>query len=790
MLKKEKKMGRPPQIPSRKPQAIKKVSPQDQEIVSLFQKGFKFHQQGQLTQAKAIYEQVLTKQARHFDAIHLLGVIANQTKNPALAAELIEKAIGINTNNAPAYSNRGNALLELKRLDEALVSYDKAIALKPDYAEAFYNRGKVLLELKRHDEALASYDTAIALKPDYAEAFYNRGKALLELKRPDEALSSYDKAISLKPDYAEAFNNRGIALQELKRPDEALGSYDKAIALKTDYAEAFNNRGLALLELKRLDEALVIFDKAISLKLDFVEAFNNSGIALQELKRLDEALARHEKAIALKPDYAEAFYNRSKALLELKRPDDALASYDKAIAIKPDYEFLFGTKLHTQMKLCNWNELSTQLHQLESALVKKCKVTRPFPVLALIDKPELQLLASKIFADAKYPTSRFLGDFRKQEPGEKIRIGYYSADFHDHATAYLMAELFEAHDSQRFELYGFSFGPNTQDEMRKRLSGGFDQFFNVTNKSDHEVVKLSRDLGIDIAVDLKGFTQDSRLGIFAERCAPIQVNYLGYPGTLGASYIDYIVADKTIIPQQSQLHYDEKIVYLPHCYQVNDSKRQISDKAFTRLEHGLPESGFVFCCFNNSYKILPATFDGWMRLLKTVKGSVLWLLEDNPTAAKNLRKEAEIRGVDPCRLVFAKRMGLGGHLARHRLADLFIDTLPYTAHTTASDALWAGLPVLTLMGESFAARVAASLLNAMGLPELITETQAQYESRAIELANSPVELFKLKAKLAQNRQTSPLFNGQLFARHIEAAYTKMNMRYQSGEMPDHIYVDS
>jgi predicted O-linked N-acetylglucosamine transferase (SPINDLY family) len=298
---------------------------------------------------------------------------------------------------------------------------------------------------------------------------------------------------------------------------------------------------------------------------------------------------------------------------------------------------------------------------------------------------------------------------------------------------------------------------------------------------------MSRELGIDIAVDLKGFTQDSRMGIFAERCAPVQINYLGYPGTLAAPYFDYLVADKTLIPQENQQYYSEKIIYLPDSYQVNDSKREISPKVFTRQALGLPESGFVFCCFNNNYKILPATFDVWMRLLKGVSGSVLWLLEDNPTAAKNLRKEAEIRGVDPSRLVFAPRMKLEEHLARHRAADLFIDTLPCNAHTTASDALWAGLPLLTQMGQSFAGRVAASLLHAMDLPELITNTLEEYESRALELANHPLRLAEIKEKLARNRETSPLFNGRLFARNIEAAYVEIHRRHLNGERPDHIY---
>ncbi len=681
-------MARRPNIPNRAQQPKKQVVQLDPKIVQIFQQGLSSHQRGQLLQAKAAYEQVLGKQPKHFDALHMLGVIAFQTKNLTLADELIGKAIEINPNVASAYSNRGLALKELKRLDDALASYDAAIALKPDYAQAFNNSGLALQELKRLDDALASYDKAIALKPDYADAFYNRGNTLKELERLVDAVASYDKAIALNPDYAEAFNNRGNTLKELER--------------------------------------LV----------------------------------------------------------------DAVASYDAAIALKPDYEFLQGTKLHTQMRICDWSDLKNQSNGLVSSIEEGLKVTRPFAVLGLMDRPDLQLKTSKIYANEKYPEPRGWGEFNTLPADGKIRIGYYSADFRDHPVSHLMAELFELHDTERFEIYGFSFRNSSNSEMRQRVANAIENFIDVSTKSDTEIVMMSRNLGIDIAVDLGGFTQDSRTGIFAQRCAPIQINYLGYPGTLGAPYFDYIFADRTVIPEGSQQYYSEKVVYLPHSFQVNDSQRKISDKVFSRQELGLPKDGFVFCCFNNNYKIVPETFDSWMRVLQAISGSVLWLLEDNPTAARNLRKEAQIRGVDPERLVFAARMKLDEHLARHRAADLFLDTLPFNAGATGSAALWSGLPLLTQIGESFVARYGASLLNAMDLPELITYTREEYEARAIELANNPFRLSEIKKKLEQNRETSPLFNGRLFARHIEAAYAEIHRRQLGGEKPDHIYVES
>jgi len=416
------------------------------------------------------------------------------------------------------------------------------------------------------------------------------------------------------------------------------------------------------------------------------------------------------------------------------------------------------------------------------------KVISPFALLALNDKATLHKKSSEIYIQSNFPFNPVLGPILKLSVNQKIRVGYYSADFHNHATGYLMAELFELHDKNKFELIGFSFGPIANDEMRQRLQKSFDQFVEVGNKSDIEIAQLSRNLNIDIAVDLKGFTRDSRSGIFSNRAAPIQVNYLGYPGTMGADYMDYIIADKTVIPVESQSYYSEKVVYLPDSYQVNDRKRLISEKQFTRQELGLPETGFVFCCFNNNYKILPSTFEGWMRILKAVDGSVLWLFKDNPWVVENLKKEAQKQGLDRQRLVFADYMPLSDHLARHRQADLFLDTLPYNAHTTTSDALWTGLPVLTLMGRSFAGRVAGSLLNAIDLPELITNTQVEYEALAIELAMSPNKLADIKSKLMANRLTAPLFDTPLFAKNIEAAYIKMMERYQADLQPEHISI--
>jgi predicted O-linked N-acetylglucosamine transferase (SPINDLY family) len=416
------------------------------------------------------------------------------------------------------------------------------------------------------------------------------------------------------------------------------------------------------------------------------------------------------------------------------------------------------------------------------------RVINPFTLLALSDDPLLNKKASEIYAQAKYPLNDILGPIPKLHKTQKIRIGYFSADFHNHATCYLMAELFELHDKDKFEIIAFSFGPKVDDAMRDRIENSFDQFIEVGDKSDMEIAQIARGLNINIAIDLKGFTEDSRTSIFAHRAAPIQVNYLGYPGTMGTNYFDYIIADETLIPANFQSFYSEKIAYLPNSYQVNDRKRLISERQFTRQELGLPENSFVFCCFNNNFKILPGTFASWMKILKAVEGSVLWVFQENSWVVDNLKREALSHGVEASRLVFAERMEQSEHLARHQQADLFLDTLPYNAHTTASDALWAGLPVLTLMGRSFASRVAASLLNAVGLSELITTSIEEYESLAIELALNSNKLSKIKLQLAENRLTSQLFDTPLFTKNIEAVYSKMYERYHDDYYPENIFI--
>jgi protein O-GlcNAc transferase len=743
---------------------------------------------GRQNEALASYDRAISFEPSFAYAWNNRGLVLKDLKRPQEALDSFDKAISLQPADAYAWNNRGTVLRDLNRLGEALASHDRAITLQPGYSHAWNNRGVVLVDLRRPGDALASYDRAITLQPGHLDAWNNRGAALLDLHEPYEALASVDKALAFNPHFAGAWNNRSMVLGALKRWDEALACCDKALSFNPTFAAAWSNRAGMLKEQRRLDEALASADRAIALDQNYAFAWHNRGSALRDLKRLGEAIASYDRAIALKPDLADAWANRGPALWDLKRPGEAAISFGEALALEPDYDFLFGNYLRAKMVICDWDGIGENIGKCATAIGLGKKTITPFALLGLVDDPALHKLAAKIYLDSECPGDTALGPIPERVAGEKIRIGYYSADFHHHATSFLIAEMLEAHDAARFELHGFSLGPDRQDGMRRRISDAFATFTDVRGMSDRDVTRLSRERGIDIAVDLKGYTQDSRPGIFALGCAPLQLQYLGYPGSMSADYMDYVIADKIVIPPGSEAAYTEKILRLPHSYQPNDSRRKISKKSFSRQEAGLPVSGFVFCCFNNNYKILPETFDSWMRILKAVDGSVLWLLEDNLLAAENLRRHAVARGVDATRLIFASFLPVDEHLARHKLADLFLDTWPYNAHTTASDAMWTGLLVLTRTGQSFASRVAASLLNAAGLPGMITGSREEYEALAIALAKDSARLADLRKTLTDARASAPLFDGKLTARHLEAGFEAIWARYQSGLPPEDIDV--
>jgi len=705
------------------------------------------------------------------------------------ALNTVQTLINQYPNEALLHNISGVCYKATGQLELAAQSFNRAVEIKSDFADAHYNLGLTLQELNQLDDAVKCYLKTLTIKPDYAEAYNNLGVTFKDLDQLDEAVKCYEKALIIKPDYPEAHNNLGNALKNLGRASKAVECFERMLTIDPDNAEGHNNLGNTLYVLGQPNAACKSYMKALAIEPDYAEAHNNLGITLNDLERFEDAEASYQRALAIAPHFAEAYSNLGDLLTELKRLDEALVSYESAFNLKPDIIFLLGKLLHTKMHLCLWDDLSSMLDELQGKINNNEKVIPPFPMLGLIDDPELQRKATKIFINKHHPKNHDLPRIALYPKHKKIRIGYFSADFRGHPVAALTAELYEVHDRGQFEIHAFSYGPETNDKMHLRIKAGVDHFHDVLTMSYKDVAMLARSLEIDIAVDLGGPTTNSRTGIFAMSAAPIQASYIGYIGTMGVNYYDYLVADQIMIPEKDQIYYAEKIVYLPS-FQVNDSTQSPPSTFLTRQDVGLPETGFVFCCFNNNFKITPTTFDSWGRILEKAKDSVLLIYTDNESAQINLTKEITLRGIDPSRLIFGKRLSKSEYLARYRVADLFLDTHPYNAGTTASDALRMGLPVLTYLGSSAVSRHAASILTALNLPELITTTLEEYESLAIELATDPKKLKLIKDKLVGNLSTAPLYDTSLFAKNLESAYSMMYDRYQRGLDPDHIYAET
>jgi protein O-GlcNAc transferase len=671
---------------------------------------------------------------------------------------------------------------------EAQTLFARAVASRPDDPGAHLNHGSALRALKQFEAARDACNRALELAPDFADAFNNRGNTHHDLEDPSKALEDYGRAIQIRPDYAEAHNNRAGALHALGRLEEALDSCAIALRLRPDFADAYFNQGNAWSDSGRSAEALASYERALQLDPGHAAAYVGRGTLQRHLSQLEAAIESFTHALQIDPHLAEAYAGRGHALRLLARTEQARDDYRCALDLHCDQPGLYGAWLHSKAQLCDWTGRDTEIASAVADLGGGGEAISPFHALTIVDSARLQHRAAQTWTSnncRSLPAPPVKGHRKRKA---KLRIGYFSADFHSHATSRLLAGVIEAHDRKRFSTVAFSFGQDTQDEMRVRLSRAFDEFIPVRDLSDAAIALLSRSRGIDIAVDLKGHTHEQRMAIFSHRAAPIQVGYLGYPGTSGAPFMDYLIADRVLIPAQSRQHYSEKIVYMPFSYQANDRGRPIAHSAPSRSELGLPPAAFVFCCFNNGYKITPERFDVWMRILKRVPASVLWLLRDSDRFAENLRREAQLRGVPGERLIFAPRISMPEHLARHHAADLFLDTLPVNAHTTASDALWAGLPVLTQAGESMAARVVASLLNAVGLPELITASSEQFEAVAVELASDPQRAGAMREALQRNRQLRPLFDTDLFTSHLERAYELMFGRYRAKLGPEDLSV--
>ena len=728
-----------------------KPSNSHNNIQILFGQAYQLQEGGRLKDAEQIYSNLLEISRSHVGAKTMLGIIYIQTERDDEGIKLLKSSLKKDPKQFWAHNALGAGYLNKKQHQEAIFSFNKAVILKPNYIEAYFNLAKTYSELHKFEDAITHYLKCIEIDPSYPSPYNNLGSIYLkDLNEYERSASNFQKYVDLVPSSNEGFAGLAKALEKLDRHEEALASYAHAIQLKPDFSDAYYNQ----------------------------------GVILHNLKRYEDARASLGLAIQFKPDFCEAYHQLGKTLDTLTCYDAALACFAHAIQLKPETDYLLGDYMHAKKNLCDWADFDSWISKLKNQL-KNNKLISPFQCASLIDNPMLQKQATENSQrDIRQVRSKFSA-IRKYQEHKKIRIGYFSPDFRGHPVSFLTAELYEVHNRDQFEITAFSFAHTPQDPMTKRLINGFDHFIDVTEMTDEKIIELAREMEIDIAVDLTGFTGAGRLEIFLMRVAPIQISYIGYLGTMGAEHYDYLLADHFLIPHSKQLFYSEKIAYLPS-YQVNDSKYVISERQYSRKELELPEKAFIFCCLNNTYKISPATFDGWMRIMHAVDDSVLMLYKTSEIAPKNLRAEALSRGIDPDRLVFVGAIPLPEHLARYRVADLFLDTLPYNAGTTASDALRVGLPVLTQAGDSFASRMAGSILTALGMSELITVSPIEYESVAIDLATNPARLTAIKAKLMRNIASSGFFNAQPFAQHIEILYKEMYRRHQVGLAPDHI----
>ncbi|MEK9968205.1 MAG: tetratricopeptide repeat protein [Ferrovibrio sp.] len=706
------------------------------------------HQAGQLDEAEKLYRKILLRQPRTPLAAQNLAVLLYHRGELDKAAKLIRRALAAEPRNSEALNNLGNILRDQGKLDDAIAAFEKAIAISPNPG-ACNNLGNIWRNRGEYDKAAACYEQAMRIDPAFLHSYFHLSMIHRHFGRLEEAVALQEKALGINPRFPELLMHLGRCLYDMGRFAEAAERYRAALAIVPQHANTWNNLG-----------------NAQERMLDFAGAE-----------------AAYREALRLQTDQIDALSNLGTLLAKTGRRRDAIALFERVTQLDPAQRGVWGKLSFEKRHICDWRDYDDLTDGRPRQLVREGATSiSVFALITLDSTPAEQLTAARAYA-ASFRNPAVMLPQRPAQRRERIRIGYLSADFHPHATAYLMAELFERHDRSRFEVTGYSIGPESDSDVRRRLVAGFDHFVDLRLLPHGAAASRIYADDIDILVDLKGYTQNARPEIVACRPAPIQVNYLGYPGTMGAPFIDYVIADRFIIPPELHGGFDEKVVALPHCYQPNDTRRQIAAPP-SRTAAGLPEQGFVFASFNTPFKLTPQVFDIWMRLLAQVPGSVLWQLEVDAEAKDNLQREAQARGVDPARLVFAPPLLQPAHLARQALADLFLDTLPVNAHTTASDALWAGLPVLTCAGGTFVGRVAGSLLKAVGLPELVTSSLADYEATALALARDPGRLLALRQRLQQNRLSAPLFDIARFSRNLESAYAQMVERRLAGLPPE------
>ncbi len=678
---------------------------------------------------------------------------------------------------------QGLAHQHLGQLDQARQCYAQVLQLDAQHFDALYLTGTSLAQQGRLNEALGWLERAAQVRADHAILQNNLGNILLDLGRHAQAVAAFGRAVALKPDYAAAFHRRGVALQALGRLDEALRDQAHALALLPTLAPAAQAHAALQAQLGRA-EAIAPVASSLMRKDVGVTAEENREAAAHLLKNMQQLQAQAASGThADTQAAAQAHLDRAATLKEMQCYEQAAAEDEKALALMPGFDALAGEILNSLRHATAWQRLPEWQARIEAALQQGKLATDPFTWQLQSGDAASQRVCSSLMARLFPPAPAPLPVKKTgRQPGERIRIAYLSADYVQHPVMRVLAEVFELHDRSRFEIYAYAYGKRQSGGMNERLRNAFEHYVDASAMSDEQAARHIHAQGIDIAVDLMGYTFNSRTEILAHRPAPIAVNYIGYPGTLCLPYIDYIVGDATLMPPELAAHYSERIARLPHCYLPTDRQRPIALPP-PRQAEGLPADAFVFCAFSGNQKISPDVFAIWLRLLAAVPGSVLWLVKGCEDASANLRAQAQQAGIDPARLVFANRTRFDQYLARYTLADLFLDTLPYNALATAADALWAGLPVLTCTGQTYVGRGATSIVRAAGLPEMAVPTLADYEARALRLATHPAELAALRQRLQAQRATCPLHDTPAYTRHLEAAYERMLRIWQSGQPP-------
>jgi protein O-GlcNAc transferase len=760
--------------------------------------GCTFFDMGELSKAVSAFEKALVLKPDLPEIYNNMASALWLQGKTEQAITSCKKALELKPNYFEAYNSLGNVLQSEGRTEEAIANFQKAVELRPSSPECQNNLGQAFQELGKSEEAIISCKKALELKPDFAEAHVNLGNALISKDKFDEALSCFEKAININPNIAQAYNGLGRVSEAQHHFEAAASHYEQATALNKSYFDAYINLGRLMQKMGRANEAIPYYLKVLEIKPDYVDAYNNLGNLLQAQGMIEMAITHYQTALDMKPDQPEVYNNLGIAFADLGQLEDAISSYRKAIDLQPDLGSAYDNLVHALQQTCSWEEFQNVAAKLEEISKDQMKnhvrpAETPFiSVLRTTDQAYQYAIAKfhskEISTQCSQPLT--VNPITKNEriSKKRITIGYLSSDFFDHATAHLMLGLFGLHDRDQFEVICYSYGKDDESYYTERIRKDSDRFVDLYSESYAEAARLIYEDQVDILVDLKGYTKGNRLEICAYHPAPVQVTYLGFPGTTGADFIDYVITDKVVTPESFSSFYSEKFVYLPNSYQVNDHTQAISPKRWRKSDLGIPESSFVFSSFNQAYKIEPLIFDVWMEILHQVPESILWLFVSNRTAKMNLVREAEKRGIDGGRLLFAKKLPKDEHLARLKISDLSLDTRIVNGHTTTSDALWAGIPVITLEGSHFASRVSASVLKAVGLPDLITRDLEEYKHLAIRLANNQKQLHIVSNTLAKSRLVKPLFDTPRFVLNLEKAYKAMWDIFCAGERPRQIII--